>query len=81
MTRVVNNLETQVDCFETNEEATAFMTSLEFVENPLGVDIDPEEMIKGIESGESFESLRKRLDIRPSRSVDCAGDLKQRPGS
>lgn len=57
------------------------MTSLEFAENRLGVDIDPEEMIKRIERGESFESLRKRPDIRPSRSVDCAGDLKQRPGS
>ena len=57
-----NNPEAQVDCFETNEETTAFMTS---PENPLGADIDPEEMMKRIESGERFESLRKRPDIGP----------------
>jgi hypothetical protein len=60
-----NKLETQVDCFETSEEATACMTSPEFRENPLGVDFDPEEMIKRIESGESFESIRKRPNIGP----------------
>jgi hypothetical protein len=41
------------------------MTSPEFAENPLGVDFDPEEMIKRIESGESLESLRKRPNIGP----------------
>jgi len=39
------------------------MTSPEFVENTLGADIGPEEIIKRIERGENFESLRKRLDI------------------
>jgi hypothetical protein len=45
------------------------MTSPEFRGNPIGVDFDPEEMIKRIESGESFESLRKRPDIGP-RSLE-----------
>ena len=58
-----NALETQVDCFETDEEANAVMQSPEFMENPIGVDFDPEEMIKRIQGGESFESLRKRPNI------------------
>lgn len=64
-----NNLETQVDCFDTSEETNAIMMSPAFATNPIGVDFDPEEMIKRIESGESFESLRKRPDIGP-RSVE-----------
>lgn len=64
-----NNLETQVDCFDTDEETNAMMTSPAFATNPIGVDFDPEEMIKRIESGESFESLRTRPDIGP-RSVE-----------
>jgi hypothetical protein len=69
-----NNLETQVDCFDTPEEATAYMMSPEFAENPLGVDYDPEEMIKRIESGESWHSLRKRPNIGPR-------DLSTVPGA
>ena len=64
-------LDTQVDCFDTNEEATGDMTSPEFVENPLGVDFDPKEMMKIIESGESFESLRKRPNIGPRDLSTC----------
>jgi hypothetical protein len=41
------------------------MTSPEFRENPIGVDFDAEEMIKRIESGESFESMKKRPNIGP----------------
>jgi hypothetical protein len=41
------------------------MMSPEFAQNPLGVDFDPEEMIKRIESGESFESLKIRPNIGP----------------
>ena len=58
-----NSLETQVDAFETKEGANELMMSNAFFVNPIGVDLDPEEMIKRIESGEAFESLRKRPDI------------------
>ena len=66
-----NNIETQVDCFETEEESNAIMTSPEFAENPIGVEFDPEEMIKRIQSGESFDSLKKRPTIGP-RDVNSA---------
>jgi hypothetical protein len=64
-----NMLETQFDNFETPEEANAFMTSEEFKSNPIGVDFDPEELIKRIESGESIDDLAKRPKIGP-RGVD-----------
>lgn len=58
-------IETQFDNFESAEAANAFMTSEEFRTNPIGVDFDPEELIKKIENGESTEALAKRSDIGP----------------
>ena len=60
-----NEVETQVDNFETNEEATEFMKSAEFAENPIGVDFEPDELIKRLESGESDASLKKRTSFGP----------------
>lgn len=64
-----NMIETQVDNFETNEETNAFMTSNEYLTNPIGVDFDPEDMIRRIESGESTQSLVKRPASGP-RGID-----------
>lgn len=58
-----NQIETQVDSFEDPEEATKFMASEEFAENPIGVDFDPEELIRMLQAGESEESLKKREKI------------------
>jgi catechol-2,3-dioxygenase len=60
-----NEIETQVDNFEDAEEATVFMTSEAFAENPIGVDFDPEDMIARLERGESEKSLQKRAEIGP----------------
>jgi catechol 2,3-dioxygenase-like lactoylglutathione lyase family enzyme len=60
-----NQLETQVDNYDDPDDATKFMASKEFMDNPVGVDFDPEEMIARLESGESDESLRKRAEIGP----------------
>lgn len=60
-----NQLETQIDCFETAEGATAFMDSSEFAENPFGVDFDPEELARKLEEGVSEKELLKRPDIGP----------------
>jgi len=64
-----NNLETQIDTFDTAEEATAFMMSEEFEENPFGVDFDPEEAIEKLRIGVSAKELIKRPKIG-SRSLD-----------
>ncbi|RFU29323.1 hypothetical protein B7463_g7007, partial [Scytalidium lignicola] len=42
-----NELETQVDNFDTPEEAAQFFQSKEFEDNPIGVDFNPEELSKG----------------------------------
>ncbi|KAI5924033.1 Glyoxalase/Bleomycin resistance protein/Dihydroxybiphenyl dioxygenase [Camillea tinctor] len=60
-----NMLETQVDNFDTVEEASKFMASPEFTENPIGVDFDPEELIKRLERGDSDADIKKRAKIGP----------------
>lgn len=55
-----NQLETQVDVFDTVEETNAFMDSEEFAENPIGVDFDPEDIIRRFKSGEPEKSILKR---------------------
>ncbi|KAI0179009.1 Glyoxalase/Bleomycin resistance protein/Dihydroxybiphenyl dioxygenase [Hypoxylon sp. FL1284] len=54
-----NQLEVQVDNFDTAEEASRFMTDPQMTINPFGVDFDPEELIKRLESGESEAELKK----------------------
>ncbi|KUL87817.1 hypothetical protein ZTR_03154 [Talaromyces verruculosus] len=60
-----NMIETQVDNFPTPEEATAFMMSKEFIDNPLGTDFDPEELIERLRAGESDASIKRRKEIGP----------------
>ncbi|PPJ56271.1 hypothetical protein CBER1_00738 [Cercospora berteroae] len=60
-----NMLETQVDNFDTVEATNAFMSSPEFAENPIGTDIDIEEMIQRLQSGEDDASLKKRVETGP----------------
>ncbi|EXA32092.1 hypothetical protein FOVG_16669 [Fusarium oxysporum f. sp. pisi HDV247] len=60
-----NMLETQVDNFDTVEEATAFMMSDKFAENPIGTDFNPEELIAAINDGVSEKALMKRREIGP----------------
>jgi catechol-2,3-dioxygenase len=58
-----NKIETQVDCFDTSEETTAFMKSDLFAQNPWGVDFDPEEWIQRLDAGEKESVLLKRKEI------------------
>ncbi|RSL58704.1 hypothetical protein CEP54_007612 [Fusarium duplospermum] len=60
-----NQLETQVDNFDTVEAASAMMASPEYAENPLGVDFDPEDVIRKLKAGGSEASIRKRANIGP----------------
>lgn len=55
-----NRLETQVDAYDTVDAATDFMNSQEFKNNPIGVDFDPEDLIKRLQNGESAASVMKR---------------------
>lgn len=60
-----NKIETQVDNFDTSEEANDFMKSKSFAENPIGTDFDPEDFITRLKNGEGDASLKKRKEIGP----------------
>ena len=60
-----NMLETQVDNFDTAEETNEYMSSPAFMENPIGADFDPEELIGRIEAGEDEASLKERANVGP----------------
>lgn len=64
-----NQIETQVDNFDTVAAADEFMASKEFAENPIGVDFDPEDLIKKLEQDQDQTLLKKRLNIGP-RALD-----------
>jgi catechol-2,3-dioxygenase len=51
-----NRMEFQVDCC-TAEEANAFMLTEAFASNPVGVEIDPEELLAQYRSGTAVETL------------------------
>ncbi|KAH7215509.1 Glyoxalase/Bleomycin resistance protein/Dihydroxybiphenyl dioxygenase [Fusarium oxysporum] len=58
-----NAIETQVDNFNTVEEANEFMVSPLFQENPIGTDIDPVELLRRLEDGVDEKLLKKRVEI------------------
>ncbi|EXJ75070.1 uncharacterized protein A1O5_01766 [Cladophialophora psammophila CBS 110553] len=60
-----NELETQIDNFDDPNDATKFMNSPQWVENPVGADIDPENLLQRLESGESETSLKIRQSVGP----------------
>ncbi|KAF9888886.1 hypothetical protein FE257_008256 [Aspergillus nanangensis] len=65
-----NVIETQVDNFDTPEEATEFMSTGTFAKNPIGTDFDPEEMIRRLRAGEQDGVLKKRKEIGPRGPPD-----------
>lgn len=58
-----NQIELQIDNYDTIEDATAFFYSDAFAENPIGVEFDPDELLRRFEAGEPAEELRRRPDI------------------
>jgi catechol-2,3-dioxygenase len=57
-----NEIETQVDNFDTIEEIDKFMTGKEFGENPIGTEFDPEVLIQRLEDGEDDRSIKRRVE-------------------
>lgn len=70
-----NQMELQVDCYPTADEANAFMHGPHFAANPIGVEYDPEEWLARLRAGEPASSFLPRtvdLPISPVRgSVDA----------
>ena len=64
-----NEIETQVDNFDSVEEIAAFMEGPEFAANPIGTDFDPNDLIRRLESGEDEKIIKKRVETGPRRDV------------
>ncbi|KAJ5359045.1 Glyoxalase/Bleomycin resistance protein/Dihydroxybiphenyl dioxygenase [Penicillium cataractarum] len=67
-----NAIETQVDNFDTVEEANEFMTSKFFQENPIGTDIDPNELLRQLEAGAAEKALKRRVEIGIRHDIPAA---------
>ncbi|KAF2186191.1 hypothetical protein K469DRAFT_706862 [Zopfia rhizophila CBS 207.26] len=60
-----NQIEIQVDNFDTPEAANEFMGGRLYAENPIGTDFVPDDLIKRLEGGESHASIKQRVEIGP----------------
>jgi catechol 2,3-dioxygenase-like lactoylglutathione lyase family enzyme len=58
-----NQLEFQVENFASVEESGKFFFSEAFAENPIGVEFDPDELLRRLRAGEPEEDLKRRPDI------------------
>ncbi|KAI0386110.1 Glyoxalase/Bleomycin resistance protein/Dihydroxybiphenyl dioxygenase [Hypomontagnella monticulosa] len=58
-----NEIEFQVDNYDTVQEAVDFMASKEFEENPVGVDYDADDFVRRVKSGEDEKSIKARPNI------------------
>ena len=64
-----NQIELQIDNYDTIEEATQFFYSDDFKTNPIGVDFDPEKLVERFRSGEDVASIKRR-QIIGARGLD-----------
>lgn len=55
-----NRVELQIDNFPTAEEGRAWMHSAAFAQNPVGVEFDPDELVRKFESGVPVPELVAR---------------------
>lgn len=55
-----NQIELQIDNFDTDEELEAFFNSGAFAANPIGVEFDPEELHARLKAGEPKSELIKQ---------------------
>lgn len=65
-----NQMELQVDCFDTPEQANAFMEGPNFALNPIGVEFDPDDWLRRRRAGTAAQELLQRsvhLPVSPIR--------------
>ena len=69
-----NQIELQIDNYATVEEAGEFFFTEAFATNTIGVDFDPEDMLRRVRAGEDQAAIK----LRPpsgQRGVDVGGKL------
>lgn len=60
-----NQVELQIDIFETNEAVNEWFAQSDFDTNPIGVKFDPDDLIKRHRAGETADTLLARARIDP----------------
>jgi catechol 2,3-dioxygenase-like lactoylglutathione lyase family enzyme len=65
-----NQLEFQVENFDSVEESGQFFFTEAFAENPIGVEFDPDDHLRRLRAGEPEESLKRRPDIGKQTLAD-----------
>ena len=58
-----NQLEFQVENFDTVEDSGKFFYTQAFADNPIGVEFDPDDLLRRLRAGEPESELRRRPDI------------------
>ena len=61
-----NGVELQVDNYETVDELHEFFRSAHFADNPIGIDVDVDELRARLDAGEPVASLLLRADLATS---------------
>ena len=60
-----NQMEFQVDAFDTTDECNAYICGNAFDTNPVGVEFDPEEWLAAVRNGGSLDDFRSRQVHEP----------------
>lgn len=64
-----NQMEFQVDAFDTPEECNAYICGPAFETNPVGVEFDPEDWLAAVRDGASLEGFRVRTVHEPVSTI------------
>jgi catechol-2,3-dioxygenase len=64
-----NQMEFQVECFDSSEEANAFMSGPGFAGNPIGVEYDPEDWLAQKRDGVPLSSFLARNEHEPASPI------------
>lgn len=64
-----NRVELMIDTFATVAEIQAFFAAGAYLENPMGIIFDPEEVIARYEAGESVAQIVKRPQLPPGMTA------------
>jgi HSP20 family molecular chaperone IbpA len=60
-----NRMEFQVDVYDNNDDANAFMEGPGFAQNPIGVEYDPDELLARLRAGEPESAFMVRTEHMP----------------
>ncbi len=64
-----NQMEFQVDVFESNDEANDFMSGPHFAANPIGVEYNPEDWLAQKKGGSSLSGFLARQVHEPMSPI------------